>query len=199
MQPILAGFGVSLSLIVAIGAQNAFVLRQGIMRQHVLWVVLFCACTDAVLIWAGIVGLGAVTEAAPWALMAIRWAGAVFLLVYGAMNFLSAWRGGASMNIDDATPVSLGKTMTVLLAMTWLNPHVYLDTVGLIGAVAQGYDGAQLAFGAGATLASISFFFALGYGARLLVPLFRKPRAWQILDLLVGAVMWAIAVGLLIE
>lgn len=199
MQPILAGFGVSLSLIVAIGAQNAFVLRQGIMRQHVLWVVLFCACTDAVLIWAGIVGLGAVTEAAPWALMAIRWAGAVFLLVYGAMNFLSAWRGGASMNIDDATPVSLGKTMTVLFAMTWLNPHVYLDTVGLIGAVAQGYDGAQLAFGAGATLASISFFFALGYGARLLVPLFRKPRAWQILDLLVGAVMWAIAVGLLIE
>lgn len=199
MQPILAGFGVSLSLIVAIGAQNAFVLRQGILREHVLPVVLFCACTDAVLIWAGIVGLGAVTDAAPWALTAMRWAGAAFLFVYGALNFRSAWRGGASLDVDDAAPTSLGKTMTVLFAMTWLNPHVYLDTVGLIGAVAQGYDGARLAFGAGATLASATFFFALGYGARLLVPMFRRPRAWQVLDFAIGAIMWMIAIGLLIK
>ncbi len=199
MQPIIAGFGVSLSLIVAIGAQNAFVLRQGILREHVLPVVLFCACTDAILIWAGIVGFGAVTDAAPWALVAMRWAGAAFLFVYGAMNFRSAWRGGASIDVDGAAPTSLGRTMTVLFAMTWLNPHVYLDTVGLIGAVAQGYDGAELAFGVGATMASATFFFTLGYGARLLVPLFRKPRAWQVLDLLIGVVMWTIAVGLLID
>jgi len=148
------GFGVSISLILAIGAQNAFVLRQGILRQHVGLVVTICAVTDAILIGAGVAGLGWITEKLPW-------------------------------------------LTTTLLAVTWLNPHMYLDTVVLIGSVSTQYPGQEMIFWIGAAVASASFFVTLGYGARILAPLFSNPIAWKVLDLIVGCIMWAIAFSLI--
>jgi L-lysine exporter family protein LysE/ArgO len=199
MHAFLSGFGVSLGLIVAIGAQNAFVLRQGIRREPVLSVVLFCVVSDCILIWAGIFGLGAVTAAVPSAINVMRWGGAFFLIVYGAISFRSAWRGGAALDLGTSMTTSLGKTMAVLFALTWLNPHVYLDTIGLIGSIAQGYGDAIFVFGLGATMASTVFFFSLGFGARYLAPVFQRPGAWCVLDVCIGAVMWLIAMSLLID
>jgi L-lysine exporter family protein LysE/ArgO len=195
MQAGLAGFALGFSLILAIGAQNAFVLRQGLRREHVLAVVLVCAISDAVLIAAGVSGFGALSEAVPGLERIMRYGGAAFLLVYGARAFWAAWRGGAALEAGEGAG-SLARAVLTCLALTWLNPHVYLDTVVLLGAVSAQYAD-RLAFGLGATSASFVFFFALGYGARLLAPLFRRPESWRVLDVLVGAVMWAIAVGLL--
>jgi len=195
MHALVAGFGLGLSLILAIGAQNAFVLRQGLRREHVLPVVLVCAFSDAVLVAAGVAGFGALAEAVPGLARVMRYGGAAFLLVYGARAFLAAWRGGAVLEAGTAAG-SLRRAVLTCLALTWLNPHVYLDTVVLLGSVSAQYAD-RLAFGAGAVAASFVFFFALGYGARLLAPLFRRPVSWRLLDAGVGAVMWAIAAGLL--
>jgi L-lysine exporter family protein LysE/ArgO len=193
-----AGFLTALSLILAIGAQNAFVLRQGLTRQHVFALCLFCALSDAVLIAAGIAGFGALMALAPWFPVVMTWAGASFLAVYGALRFRAAWTGGSALvaSRDDAR--GLRGVLLTAAAFTWANPHVYLDTLGLIGAVSTGFDGmARVAFGAGAVTASFVFFFSLGYGARMLAPVMRRPRAWQVLDAGIGITMWALAAGLI--
>nr|WP_281495970.1 LysE/ArgO family amino acid transporter [Marivita sp. S6314] len=185
-----------MSLILAIGAQNAFVLRQGLRRAHVFAVCLTCAVSDAILIAAGVAGFGALTEALPGLEWTMRVLGAAFLFWYGWRSFMSARKGGQALTAGQEAG-SLRAALLTCLALTWLNPHVYLDTVVLLGAISAQYP-SQLAFALGAMTASFVFFFSLGYGARLLAPLFARPRAWQVLDVLIGAVMWAIALKLLL-
>ncbi len=192
MTPFLAGFSLAFSLILAIGAQNAFVLRQGLRRAHVFAVSLTCALSDALLIAAGVAGFGWIAEAFPLVAPVLRYGGAAFLIVYGAMAARAAWRGGSALVIDGIKTQSLTAALGTCLALTWLNPHVYLDTLVLIGSVASQYEN-RLAFGLGATTGSFVFFFSLGYGARALVPLFAKPAAWRILDVGIAALMWSIA------
>ncbi len=191
-----AGFFLGFSLILAIGAQNAFVLRQGLRRAHVLAVCLTCAVSDAILISAGVAGASRLAGAAPWALDLLRWGGVAFLAVYGALRFHAAWRGGAALDPAQGSGQSLRAAVLTCLVLTWANPHVYLDTVVLIGSVSAAWPGQRLAFGAGAVVASFTFFFSLGYGARLLAPLFARPAAWRVLEVGVGLTMWAIALGL---
>ncbi len=194
----IAGFATGLSLILAIGAQNAFVLRQGLRREHVGVVVTICAVSDAVLIAAGVMGLGVLTTRVPWLDPVARYGGAAFLLAYGALAFRSAWNGSSALRAaDGATPQSLGRVVATCLALTWGNPHVYLDTLVLMGAISAQWD-ARGAFAIGGVVASLSFFAALGYGARLLAPIFDRPGAWRGLDLVVGGIMWAIAARLLL-
>ena len=194
----LAGFYLGFSLILAIGAQNAFVLRQGLRRSHVLPVVLTCALSDAVLIALGVSSLSVVTRLLPWVAPALRWGGVAFLLVYGARSFLAAWRGGEALQAAETGNGSLKRALLTCLALTWLNPHVYLDTVLLIGSVSTQYGENAVWFGAGAVTASFVFFFGLGYGARVLDPFFRKPSSWRVLDVIVGLTMWAIAAKLVL-
>ena len=182
-----------MSLIVAIGAQNAFVLRQGIRQSHVLAVCLPCALSGAVLMTAGILGFGALAEAAPWLRPVMTWGGARFLFIYGAMAFWSAWSGKNALKADNGAEAGLWATVAVCLALTWGNPHVYLDTLVLLGSIAAGHEGSRLAFGVGAISASFVFFFTLGYGARFLAPFFARPGAWRLLDFGVGVLMWTIA------
>jgi L-lysine exporter family protein LysE/ArgO len=195
-EALIAGYLVSISLIAAIGAQNAFVLRQGIRREHVAWVVLVCATSDAVLIAAGVAGFGAVSQTVPWLGEVMLWAGVAFLLVYGSLRFRAAWQGGESLVAASATPVALRRVLATCLMLTWANPHVYLDTVVLIGAISAQYAPHGLAFGLGAAAASVSFFTALGFGARLLAPVMARPQAWVVLEVIVGATMWIIAAAL---
>lgn len=192
----LAGFQLSLGLIAAIGAQNAFVLRQGLRREHVLAVCLFCAASDALLISAGVAGFGTLSRALPAAGEVLRWGGVAFLLWYGARAFRAAWRGGEALHAAEGGAARLPGVLAALALITWANPHVWLDTVVLIGSVSARYPGQSASFGAGAALASFVFFFALGYGARLFAPLFARPRAWQVLDAAVGVIMWTIALRL---
>jgi len=191
------GFLLGLSLIVAIGAQNAFVLRQGLRGEHVLAVCLACALSDAALIAAGVAGFGAAAKAAPWLLPAMRWGGAAFLILYALRSLRAALRGGEALTPADAARAPLSATLATCLALTWLNPHVYLDTVALLGSISTQYPGREAAFAAGAMTASFVFFFALGYGARLLRPLFARPSAWRALDGGVALVMTALAVKLI--
>ena len=197
-EAFLRGFLLGLSLIVAIGAQNAFVLRQGLRREHVLAVALACALSDAVLIAVGVFALGWVSQVVPGLVPALRWGGVAFLTAYGALALRRAWRGGSALDPGRAGARPLGPVLATCLALTWLNPHVYLDTVLLVGSVATGFPGARGAFAAGAMAASFVFFFALGFGARLLVPVFARPVAWRWLDAGIGAVMGTIALGLAI-
>ena len=198
MSSFFPGFLLSLSLILAIGAQNAFVLRQGLRREHVFWVCLTCAISDALLIAAGVAGFGALAQAVPWFETVMRYGGATFLIVYGWRNAVSAWRGGGALQADGHVPTSLRRTLLTLMALTWLNPHVYLDTLVLLGSISAQYED-RLAFGAGAVLASFTFFFALGYGARLLQPVFAKPFSWRVLDGIIALTMWMIAASLLLH
>jgi L-lysine exporter family protein LysE/ArgO len=191
----LAGFAASAVLIVAIGAQNAFVLRQGLRREHVLPVVLVCALSDLLLILAGIGGLGALVTAQPTAVSIIRWVGAAFLLSYAVLAARRALKPTA-LNPADRAPATLRATLLTCLALTYLNPHVYLDTVLLLGSVAQQHAHRWL-FGAGAAAASLVWFTALGGGAHRLAPLLARPVAWRILDALIAVVMLAVAVTLL--
>lgn len=195
MQAALAGFSLGFSLILAIGAQNAFVLRAGILRAHVFALCLTCALSDALLITAGVAGFGALAQAVPGLETGMRLFGAAFLLWYGLRAFRAARAGGEAMQAEGRVG-SLKGAMATCLALTWLNPHVYLDTVVLLGSVSAQWDN-RLAFGTGAVTASFVFFFALGYGARLLAPLFARPGAWRWFEAAVGAVMWAIAISLL--
>ncbi len=192
----LAGYVLGLSLIVAIGAQNAFVLRQGLMGQHVFAVAATCAISDAVLILAGVSGMGVLIQAVPGLDLGMRIFGAAFLVWYGARAFLSAWRGGQSLQASAPAP-SLRAALMTCLALTWLNPHVYLDTLVLLGSISSQYAHTA-AFGIGAAVASLTFFFALGFGARLLTPIFARPSSWRVLELVIGLTMWAIAASLLI-
>jgi L-lysine exporter family protein LysE/ArgO len=194
-----SGFLVGLSLILAIGAQNAFVLRQGLRREHVGAVVLACGLSDAVLMTAGVLGFGALSEAMPWLGNAMRLGGAAFLIVYGALRFRAALRGGAALMPTDATAAPLGRVLATCLLLTWANPHVYLDTLVLVGALSAQYEPYSGYFGLGAVTASFTFFAALGFGARLLAPVFARPASWVVLEVVVGCTMWAIAAGLLLR
>ena len=192
-----AGLLTGLSLIIAIGAQNAFVLRQGLVREHLLPVVAICAVSDLVLIVAGVAGIGTVIEQAEWVIDVVRWLGAAFLTWYGVSSLLRARR---TSGLAAAAPESMSLRSAVLrmTALTWLNPHVYLDTVLLVGSVANTHgSGGRWWFAAGASIASLLWFSGLGFGARLASPLLARPRAWQVLDVLIGLTMLAIAVMLL--
>jgi L-lysine exporter family protein LysE/ArgO len=199
MHAALAGFTLGLSLILAIGAQNAFVLKQGLRREHVFWVCLLCALSDAVLILFGVTGLSVLIQRAPWLAPLMRYGGAAFLLYYGAKSFYAAWKSSATLvpAADGAKPLSV--VLLTCAALTWLNPHVYLDTVLLIGSVSTQFGGAHWWFALGAMSASVVFFFSLGYGAALLRPIFARPIAWRVLEILVGLTMWTIASKLLLE
>jgi L-lysine exporter family protein LysE/ArgO len=191
------GFLLGASLIIAIGAQNAFVLRQGLLRRHVFVVCLICALSDAVLITAGVAGLGTLIAASPELITAVSIGGALFLFVYGWRALRRAMHPQAlEASADDGG--NLRRAVLACLAFTWLNPHVYLDTVVLLGSLSARYEGsARIAFGVGAALSSFVWFFGLGYGARWLQPVFAKPRAWQALDLVIAMVMTWIGVSLL--
>lgn len=195
----LAGFGTGLSLIVAIGAQNAFVLRQGVRGQAVLAVVSLCAVSDAVLIALGVAGLGAVVVAWPPALTAIGLAGGLFLICYGVLATRRALRPAAAqaLSTHGASAGSVRAAVLTCLAMTWLNPHVYLDTVLLLGSVAADRGSLRWVFGLGAMLASLAWFTSLGYAARLLSGVLSRPAAWRILDALVAATMLTMGTMLL--
>ncbi|MXQ06512.1 LysE family transporter [Alphaproteobacteria bacterium GH1-50] len=194
MGAYLAGFALSASLILAIGAQNAFVLRQGLKGSHVGLVVAICCLSEFILIFAGVAGFGALVGAVPEAERWIKWAGAGFLAVYGAMSLRAAL--GPPKALDPAANgvESAGRAAATCLALTWLNPHVYLDTVVFLGSVASGYGAGRWAFGTGAFSASAVFFLALGYGARLLQPVFASPTAWRVLDGGMALLMWSLAV-----
>lgn len=191
------GFLLGLSLILAIGAQNAFVLRQGLRQEHVFAVCLVCALSDALLISAGVAGFGLASDAMPWLEPVLRYGGALFLLAYAARSLRSALRNHGSLTPSSRQATGLGATLLTCLAFTWLNPHVYLDTVVLLGSISSQYEGRKLAFSLGAMTASFAFFFTLGFGARLLRPVFASQTAWRVLDVLVGLAMLAIALKLL--
>jgi L-lysine exporter family protein LysE/ArgO len=194
-----AGFLLGLSLIVAIGAQNAFILRQGLRREHVLPLVLTCAVSDALLIALGVGGFATMLSRIVWLDPLMRYAGAAFLLVYAIRSLRSAFAGGNALETKDQATTSLQAALLTCLALTWLNPHVYLDTVVLLGSISTRYAGWEPAFALGAITASFVFFFSLGYGARLLAPLFAKPVAWRILDGLIALIMASIGVSLLVQ
>ena len=194
----LQGLALSLGLIVAIGAQNAFVLRQGLRREHVASVVFFCAISDALLIAAGVMGMAQALGERPMLANALALAGAVFLAVYGWKALNRALQQNGLLAAEDGQGLSWASAMAQAAAFTLLNPHVYLDTVLLVGSIgAQQPAGLQVWFVAGASSASLLWFCALGFGARWLAPLFAKPRAWQVLDVLIGLTMWVLS-GMLV-
>ena len=196
MSAAIQGFLLGASLIIAIGAQNAFVLRQGLLKEHVLPICLVCAIADAVLIAAGVAGLGTLVASSPALIRVVTAGGALFLAGYAVIAFRRAW-AGSSMDVGRAGGTTLRAALATVLALTFLNPHVYLDTVVLLGGLSARYEGAdRLAYALGAMLASFAWFFALGYGARLLVPLFARPAAWRVLDAVIGAIMAALALRL---
>ncbi|MGI9824164.1 LysE/ArgO family amino acid transporter [Agromyces sp. Marseille-Q5079] len=234
LSPALAGFGLGLSLIVAIGAQNLFVLRQGVRREHVFAVAAVCALSDIVLIVVGVSGTGAVLQAVPWLVEAVRWAGAAFLVAYGLLAARRVLRpSGEALAVEpdaaagatgpendhqatgaghaaSATPTlvrpqtagprrtGLAAALLTCLALTWLNPHVYLDTVFLLGSIANTHGDGRWAFAAGASAASIVWFFGLAYGSRLLGGVLGSPRAWRILDGVIAIVMITLGVMLVL-
>lgn len=196
---LLTGMLMSLSLIIAIGAQNAFVLRQGLRGEHVLAVCLACAISDAILITIGVTSFRTVSDWLPWFEPVMRYGGAAFLLWYGVKSFMSALRSNDALAADvSQSTKDLFRTLIACLAITWLNPHVYLDTVVLLGTISTQFTDSQGAFAFGAIMGSFIFFFALGYGATKLRPVFESPAAWRILETLIALVMWIIALKLLV-
>lgn len=200
------GMFLGASLIIAIGLQNAFILRQGIKNRHILPAVLTASIIDVALIGAGVLGFGYLIEQQPDLITWITWGGAAFLFVYGLKSFISALKP-QDMSDEEAKGMakqaSAKEIVLIIMGISLLNPHVYLDTVVLIGGLSASYGDlyngwGKYYFGGGAMVASFIWFFALGYGARMLAPLFQKPRAWQVLDVLIGIIMWAIAVSLLV-
>ncbi|GIG41313.1 LysE/ArgO family amino acid transporter [Cellulomonas phragmiteti] len=199
-----AGLGLGLGLIVAIGAQNAHVLRYGLRRERVGLVVAICACSDLLLIVVGTAGVGTVIAASRTLTVVMTVAGACVLLTYGALAARRAVRGSDVLVVDaDARPAprasAVGGVVATTLALTWLNPHVYLDTVVLLGSLAAGHGDARWWFAAGAGLGSVLWFTALGYGAALLRPVFARPGAWRVLDGVIALVMVGIAGGLVLD
>lgn len=202
MQALLAagsGFLFGLSLIVAIGPQNAFVLRQGLLRHRVLAVVAVCAISDAMLITLGVSGVGFVLEKVPGLMTTLRFGGAAFLTVYGLLAARRAVQRHAMVLDSNVVEPSLKQTIAACLAFTWLNPHVYLDTIVLLGSVANSHDEYRTSFAVGAICASFGWFSALGYGARLLRPIFVRPNAWHVLDGVIAVIMLSLAVSLVLS
>ncbi len=196
MQAMLFGFSLGFSLILAIGAQNAFVLKQGLRDEHVLLVCFICALSDALLILIGVSGFHVLVASFPALVEIARIGGATFLFIYGLISFYNAFRVQEGLLPSEIKSNSAWQSALTCLAFTWLNPHVYLDTVVLLGSVSTQFSEQLGWFAAGAMSSSFVFFFALGYGARLLRPVFAKARAWRILDFLIGCIMWAIALRL---
>jgi L-lysine exporter family protein LysE/ArgO len=195
----LAGMTMGLSLIVAIGAQNAFVLRQGLRDEHVLAVCLACAVSDALLILLGVSGFARIAALMPWLDPAMRWGGAAFLVCYGVKSLDSALRSTEALTAGGAAAAGAFRTVTACLAITWLNPHVYLDTVVLLGTVSTQFAGGEASFAAGAITGSFLFFFSLGYGAACLRPVFAAPSSWRLLEGATALVMWTIALMLIAD
>jgi L-lysine exporter family protein LysE/ArgO len=194
------GFGLSMGLIIAIGSQNAFVLRQGLKRERVFLVATVCFLCDAALIAAGAAGFGTLVASSPITLQVALWGGSAFLFLYGLRAFHSAWNpetlDAAGSGAGDASRAAT-RVILSTLALSLLNPHVYLDTVILLGSLAARFSGlSRLLFTLGAMTASLVWFYGIGYGARVLAPLFRKPAAWRLLDAVVGVTMWGIAFSL---
>ena len=198
MSALLAGFSLGFSLILAIGAQNAFVLKQGLRKEHVLLTSLICAISDALLITAGVLGFGAIVKAYPEIEVIARFGGAAFLILYSVKSFYSAWTSDQVLTAEESSSPSAYKIALTCLAFTWLNPHVYLDTVILLGAISVQYGEQQALFGIGAVCASFVFFFSLGFGARMLRPIFAKPISWRVLDCAIGIIMLSLALNLLL-
>ena len=194
----LAGFVLSFSMLLAIGAQNAFVLRQGLRGQHVLLVTLTCSISDAILISIGVAGFTVLDQLVPQLAPVMRWAGAIFLFVYGLLSFRAAFKSNQALDPTSMPAMPLRQAILTVLALTWLNPHVYLDTVILLGSISAQYGDNRWPFGIGAVAASFAFFFGLGYGARFLRPFFARPSAWRMLEFAVGVIMWAIALKLIL-
>ena len=196
-QALLAGFLTGLSLILPIGAQNAFVLKLGLLRQHVFIIALICALSDAVLILLGTTFVGVAFGSNSWALQALKVLGVAFLVYYGAKAFYNAYQHATTKQNADADPLNqhipLKSAVLTCLAFTFLNPHVYLDTFLLLGSISAQYKPYHYTFAAGACLASFFWFFTLGYGARILTPLFKKSITWTILESCIGVIMWVIA------
>ena len=192
------GFITAFTLIAAIGAQNAFVLRQGIRREHVMPVVALCTVSDVALIAAGIAGVGALVTAHPAALTFARFGGALFLVGYGLLAARRAWRP-STLTPSDAPPARLAGVLATCLALTFLNPHVYLDTVILLGALANDHHDLRWLFGAGAATASAVWFVSLGFGARRLAGLFASARTWRVLDGLIAATMIALGISIAVS
>jgi L-lysine exporter family protein LysE/ArgO len=214
---LLSGLGLMFSLIIAVGAQNVYVLRQGLRREHVLPVVLICAASDAALVLAGTAGLGYLVKTLPWLIVVARWAGAISLIVYGVLAARRAWKSGGEALLADPSAADesstgggaagtatltrtapLAPVILATLAFTWLNPNVYLDTVLLIGGVAATHGDGRWLFAAGAIIASVTWFFALGFGARHLGRWLRTPRAWRILDTAIAALLVVMGISLVL-
>lgn len=193
------GFAIGLSLIVAIGAQNAFVLKQGLRQHYIFWICVICALSDSLLIIMGVAGFAQIIEHSPDVVYVSKFLGALFLIIYGAQHFYSALRSQLKIELNPDSPVSLQRIILLCLAFTWLNPHVYLDTVVLMGSISTQYALHKWWFALGAVVSSWLFFFSLGYGAKFLLPWFQSPKAWKILDLIIGLIMWGIAFSLLIN
>ncbi|SET90661.1 LysE/ArgO family amino acid transporter [Thalassotalea agarivorans] len=197
MSTYLAGFTLGLSLILPIGAQNAFVLKQGLKNHFVFIVCAVCAISDAILISLGVAGFGAIVKQVPEIETFARYGGALFLGCYALLSFRSALTTDHALKAKADTNAGLWQTVLMCLAFTWLNPHVYLDTVVLLGSISTQYAPAQLVFGAGAITSSFVFFFSLGFGARFLAPIFEKPLSWKVLEIAIGIIMSVIAISLI--
>jgi L-lysine exporter family protein LysE/ArgO len=195
MQAVIAGFVTGLSLIVAIGAQNAFVLRQGLLRKHVLVIVVICALSDALLIALGVLGLGSLISALPWLLEVIRWVGVTFLVWYGSSS-LRRFVKQDSLKAAETSVGSVKQAVLTTLALTFLNPHVYLDTVIFICGIANSFGDQKWWFVLGSITASFLWFFSLGFGASKASVLVSKPVFWKILDVFIAAVMFSLAITL---
>lgn len=194
----LTGLAMGLSLIVAIGAQNAFVLRQGLLGQFVWPVTLFCATSDAVLILVGVLCFREVSAALPAFAPAMRYGGAAFLVLYGAKSLHAAIKAPGALAQSETEGGSLARTLLMSMALTWLNPHAYLDTVVLLGSISSGFEGRQMSFAAGAITASFLFFLALGHGAAGLRPVLSRPQVWRWVEGLIALTMWGTAARLLV-
>ena len=195
----LQGLSIGFSLIIAIGAQNAFVLKQGLKKKFVFWVCTVCALSDSILIIFGVTGFSAILQQYPNFIVFAKWGGALFLIWYGLQHAIQAIRSEQSLNASQQDENNLGKILLICLTLTWLNPHVYLDTVILLGTISTQFETTKLYFALGAITASWLFFFTIGYGTRILIPIFENPKAWKILDAIIALVMWAIAISLLID
>ena len=197
--PLIKGFTLGASLIIAIGSQNAFVLRQGLKKEYVFTICTLCFLCDAFLIILGVGGFGQLVASSSSIMLITRWGGALFLLFYGIRSFRSAFKNEV-LSVDETKTLASGLAwaITTTLALTLLNPHVYLDTVILLGSIAGQYpETERLFFAIGAVIASMVWFYSLGYGARILTPLFQKQLSWKILDVMIGIIMWCIAGSLL--
>ena len=196
MSAFISGISLSFSLIAAIGAQNSFVLRQGLKQEYVFIICLICALSDAILITLGVSGFYVIVQEIPWIEEVARGGGALFLVSYGMRSFWLAAKSSDSLVPSTGNTTSLALIVSACLAFTWLNPHVYLDTLFLIGSISTHYTNAKIQFAAGGISASFIFFFALGYGSKMLAPVFSKPVSWKILEVIIGIIMCLIAISL---